>query len=261
MGGYVDVLLDKPQATGLFVDFDGTLSHIVPVPSDARPAPGARDLLDGLAHRLALTAVVSGRSAAELLDWLGQGIELWGLHGAERVVDGRVELSSRAAPYASLMHEVRRAAARRLESLELDGVILEDKGVMLTVHYRTASEPEAARTALEALVRNLASEHGLTHAEGKMSFELRPPVEFTKADVVLERSTELQLAAVAFAGDDVVDLPAFDALDALEAEGAVTLRVGVASAEAPPELLERADVVVDGPDGMLEWLRSLTVAE
>ncbi len=255
--GRADLLLERPESTGLFIDFDGTLSPMVAVPSDARPAPGARDLLERLARKFAITAVVSGRSAADLLEWLGSGIEIWGLHGAERTVEGRVEMSPRVGPYLSLMQEVRRDAARRLEEMKLSGVLLEDKDVMLTLHYRTASDPVEAERLLGKLVLDLASRHGVVQAEGKMSFELRPPIEISKADVVLKRSTELQLTAVAFAGDDVVDLPAFDALDALATEGRMTLRVAVASPEAPPELLQRADVVVDGPKGLLEWLRTL----
>lgn len=257
MDDHVEVLLRDPASTGLFLDFDGTLSHIVEVPSDARPAPGARDLLKGLSRKFGLTSVVSGRSAVELLEWLGPDVEIWGLHGAERTIEGRVEVSPRATPYVSTMRRVRGDVARRVEELQLEGVILEDKGVMLTVHYRTASRRPEAKTILEKLVAELASDYGLIHAEGRMSFELRPPVEFSKGDVVLERSIQLRLTAVAFAGDDAVDLPAFDALDALAAGGAATVRVAVASREAPPDLLHRADIVVDGPAGMMEWLRTL----
>ena len=60
-----------------------------------------------------------------------------------------------------------------------------------------------------------------------------------------------------FVGDDVVDLPAFDALDELARKGLTTLRVAVRSSEAPEELLERADVIVDGPVGVLGLLEDL----
>ncbi len=74
--------------------------------------------------------------------------------------------------------------------------------------------------------------------------------------VVRERAEGL--AAAAFAGDDRVDLPGFDALDELAAEGMTTVRVGVRSDEAPPELLDRADVVVEGPAGVVNLLSALT---
>jgi trehalose 6-phosphate phosphatase len=75
--------------------------------------------------------------------------------------------------------------------------------------------------------------------------------------VVLDRAREEDLEAVAFFGDDVVDLPGFDALDILEKEGARTLRVAVDSSEAPRALIERADVVVQGPAGAVSLLREL----
>ena len=65
------------------------------------------------------------------------------------------------------------------------------------------------------------------------------------------------LEAVCFLGDDVGDLPAFAALDVLRSRGVHTVKVGVKTAEAPPEVLAHADLVVDGPLGALELLRTL----
>jgi trehalose 6-phosphate phosphatase len=67
----------------------------------------------------------------------------------------------------------------------------------------------------------------------------------------------MDLQTAAFLGDDVVDLAAFDALDALEADGVAVLRVAVSSDEAPAELLERADLVVEGVEGAVGWLSDL----
>ncbi len=87
--------------------------------------------------------------------------------------------------------------------------------------------------------------------------ELQPPVSFSKRDVVLERSRAEGLKAVCFAGDDVVDLPGYDALDELEDEGLTTLRVAVDSAESPQPLIERADLVVANPVEMLSLLEGM----
>jgi len=245
------------ESAGLFLDFDGTLSEIVHIPSDARPVEGARPLLDALASSYALVAVVSGRSAHQLLEWLGPDIEIWGVHGAERTVGGAVFLSERAAPFAELMDKVRDEAARELEHLDLEGVILEDKGVMLGLHFRAATDGDRARRELDVLAQRLADAHGLVRAGGRLAYELRPPTEFSKAAVVLDRARESRLTAAAFVGDDRVDLPGFDALDVLRDEGVFTLRVAVDSSEAPPELLERADLVVPGPSGAVELLTQL----
>jgi trehalose 6-phosphate phosphatase len=250
-----------PETTGLFLDFDGTLSEIVHVPSEARPVEGVKDVLSALAERFGLVAIVSGRSAGQLLEWLGPTIEIWGVHGAERTIGGSVALTDRAAPYEELMERVRDEAREGLLKLDLEGVILEDKGVMLGLHFRAAADQQRARQELDRLADDLSRRHGLLRAGGRLAFELRPPVEFSKAAVVLERSREAGLTAAAFVGDDRVDLPGFDALDLLENEGVQTLRVAVTSDEAPKELLERADVVVDGPVGALAFLRKLLPGE
>ena len=246
-----------PERAGVFLDFDGTLSHIVHRPSEARPIEGASDVLDGLAAHYRVVAIVSGRSAAELLEWLGTGVEIWGTHGAERTDHGRVLLSDRAAPYAPLMAAVKEEAAERLDRLSLEGVVLEDKGVMLGLHFRAAHDVDEARARLDELAEELARRHGLWRAGGRLAYELRPPIELTKRAVVLDRTRALGLAAACFMGDDVVDIPAFDALDDLAEEGVAGVRIGVDSEEAPPELLARADVVVSGPEGALELLRRL----
>jgi trehalose 6-phosphate phosphatase len=227
--------LESPETSGLFLDFDGTLSEIVTNPGEARPYPGALDLLTKLARRLGLLAIVSGRAARELLEWLGPTIEIWGTHGAERTVDGSVVLSESAAPFTDLMQLVKKEAVEALAELDLPGVLLEDKGVMLGLHFRAAADPEKARVRLDELASELTARHGLVRAGGRLAYELRPPVEFSKAAVVLDRTRELGLSAAGFVGDDRVDLPGFDALDRLAEEGIATLRVAVDSAEAPPE--------------------------
>ena len=65
------------------------------------------------------------------------------------------------------------------------------------------------------------------------------------------------MRAACFVGDDAGDLAAFDALDDLAATGVAVVRVAVTSAEAPAELLRRADLAVDGPAAVVELLRSL----
>ncbi|MDQ3958430.1 MAG: trehalose-phosphatase, partial [Actinomycetota bacterium] len=98
--------VERPQDAGLFLDFDGTLSDIVPVPADARPVAGAEGLLRDLARHFGLVAIVSGRSAHELAEWLGPDVEIWGAHGAQRARDGTVELAPAVAGYAPLMAAV-----------------------------------------------------------------------------------------------------------------------------------------------------------
>lgn len=246
-----------PRRSGLFIDFDGTLAPIVARPEQARPWPGAPELLARLAERFAVVAVVSGRAARDLIGSLPPSVEVFGLHGAEHGRAGRVELAAEAARFAPLMAAVLAEARAEVARLGLRGALVEDKGVIVALHYRAAEERAAAAEALARLAAELAERHGLTTAPGRMVIELRPPVRFSKADAVAATARQRALRAVAFAGDDTVDLPAFDALDSLAAGGVAAVKIAVASAETPPELLARADAVVDGPEGLVTLLGSL----
>lgn len=242
---------------GLFLDFDGTLSDIVRLPGDARPVEGAAQILTELANVLSVVAIVSGRSAHQLLEWLGPDVEIWGLHGAQRSVDGQVVLSPEASQHEDRMRVVLEEARAAVREAGRDGVVVEDKGVVIGLHYRAANDRGSSGRWVKALAERLAEEHGVVVAPGRLVLELRAPVEFSKQTVVLRRIRETGLTAAAFAGDDVVDLPGFDALDMLEDQLEASLRIAVESEEAPPELLERADVVVPGPAGMMDLLREL----
>ena len=122
----------------------------------------------------------------------------------------------------------------------------------LTVHYR--GDPGRAPEA-EAWIEAQARATGLVVHAARMSYELRPPVERDKGTVVADLAAGR--GQVCFLGDDRGDLSAFDALDRLAATGVSAVRIGVSSEEAPAELLDRADLVVDGPEGALAVLRAL----
>ena len=96
---------------------------------------------------------------------------------------------------------------------------------------------------------------GLESRTARMSIEMHPPVGRDKGTALLDLADGLD--PVAFMGDDTGDLPAFDALDHLAVGGVETIRIAVDSSEAPSGLLERADVVVDGPEGAERLLRGI----
>ncbi len=245
----------SPAATVVVTDFDGTLSPIVVDPAAARPLPGAPALLHGLAARYRRVAVVSGRPVAFLAERLGAAarpssrLVLSGLYGLERWEAGRVV----EAPEAAAWRPVVAGAVRAARAADLGGADVEDKGLALTLHVRAV--PEAAPVA-EQWARNEAARTGLVVHGARRSVELRPPLEVDKGRVVDDLVAGA--GAACFLGDDAGDLPAFDALDRLAAQGgASTVRIAVRSSESPPELLARADVVVDGPGGALGLLHRL----
>jgi len=246
--------VSDPAHAAILMDFDGSLAEIVGRPDDAQPLDGVVSTLHALVARFGRCAIVSGRPVTFLRAALPvDGLGLVGQYGLERMVGDAIVVDERARPYADAVAAVADAA-----EAELDDVFVERKGsVAVTLHWRTCAErgPTAERWAHEA-----ALTHGLTEYPTKMAVELRPPVAVDKGSAVEQLCAGMDAAL--FAGDDHGDLSAFAALARLHASGALrhAVRVGVTSAEAPVELLATADVVVDGPSGLLELLTGLVDA-
>jgi trehalose 6-phosphate phosphatase len=134
---------------------------------------------------------------------------------------------------------------------------VEDKGASIAVHYRQAPDPQAARVDLVVALQPIASQCGLELVEGKMVLELVPSGRPMKGGVVERLVGEHGLEAILFAGDDRADLDAFEALDRLSGSGVTVIRVAVRGEETPQALIDAADVTVEGPSGLVQFLRSL----
>jgi trehalose 6-phosphate phosphatase len=250
----IDALTADPPRTALLLDFDGSLAPIVPRPEDAVPLPGTPDVLDNLAQRLGRVGVVSGRPVAFLTQQLpSPRLAFVGQYGLEWVEGGAVVVDERAVPYVEAVARAAAEAERRWPDL-----YVERKGdVAVTVHWRNAP---STGNAVVADIDALASRLGLEVHPSKMARELRPPIGVDKGVVVERLSAGMR--AVAFAGDDAGDLPAFEAIERGLATGAVdrAVRIAVTSTEAPPEVLQAGDIVVDGPTGLRALLDRLLAA-
>jgi trehalose 6-phosphate phosphatase len=243
-----DVASHRREA-GILLDFDGTLSEIAPSPEDARPVESAAATLEELAAVFRAVAVVSGRRARDVAEVLGANIRYFGLYGLE---DDAAPVVPEAPSFVEqLLPEVERVAH------DVPGARVEHKGVQLAVHYRAAPDPRAAAGALRERLGRLADAHGLTLLEGKRVLELAAREGPTKGDVVTKVAAESGLRYLLYAGDDVADLAAFDAIDRVAASGMVGVKVAVRSLETPEALLNAADVVVGGPRELIDLLRSL----
>lgn len=244
----------RPDLAAVITDFDGTLASIVLDPDAARPLPGAVDVLHRLAGTYGRVVVVSGRPARFLAEHLRladcPSLVAYGLYGLEWT-DGEQMIEH---PDAEKWRPVVDATVDAARAEAPHDVTVEHKGLAVTLHVRVA--PKEADWAAGWAVQHAASS-GLVVHPARKSYELRPPVEIDKGTVVADVVDGM--AAACFVGDDLGDLPAFDALDAAVASSPRfhTLKVAVRSAEASPDLLERADVKVDGPEGALDLLRRL----
>jgi trehalose 6-phosphate phosphatase len=241
------VLRQTPSA--LITDIDGTISAIAPTPAEAFVDPAARAALARLSERLAAVAVVSGRAPQVGAAMLGLPDLIYvGNHGLERISRGEpwthpAAQASRLA-IAAALGEIEGAARG---TGDVPWLLVEDKGVTGTVHYRLAPDPVAAAALLEPIVRAAAERHGLRLTVGRMIFEVRPALAVTKGTAIRELAQELGLRGIVFFGDDVTDVDAFVALRELRETGqAATLRVGVLGSETSPLVRAETDVMVNG---------------
>ncbi|MEW2510973.1 trehalose-phosphatase [Streptomyces sp. NPDC046870] len=254
-------LLAQPRTALVGLDFDGTLAPIVADPEQARAHPGAVPALAALAPEIASVAVITGRPPEVAVRYGGfagvPGLEhltVLGHYGAERWDAATGELTAPpphpgvAAARAELPGLLERAGAQ-------EGTWIEEKGRALAVHTRRAPDPRAAFEALRAPLADLATRHGLIVEPGRMVLELRPP-GMDKGVALLDHARAVQAGCVVYAGDDLGDLPAFAAIEKLRTNGVPGLLVCSGSTEVT-ELADRADLVVDGPEGVVGLLRAL----
>jgi len=228
-------LAAEPRRAAVLLDVDGTLAPIADRPEDARVPEETRRELARLAGRYAFVACVSGRPGTEVERMVGvAGVAAVGEHG--------LELEPEAAVWADRI-------------AEFAGGIdwpAERKPLSVSFHFRRADDEAAARAYLTRVARAAEAE-GFVPRWGRMVLEVRPPVEADKGTAVRALVARAGVRRALYAGDDRTDVDAFHGLDGLE----LAVRVAVGSAEAPPELVAAADLVVEGTTGMLELLRRL----
>ena len=252
-------IAEDPGRALIALDFDGTLAPIVGEPSAARPYPGVLPALRRLATGVGTLAIITGRpapAAVELGGFAGiPGLIVIGHHGWERWEGG--ELISPPPP-----PEVAQARARLpgvlAEAGAPEGTWVEDKSHALVVHTRRTADPEAALALLAGPLADFASQTGLDSKPGRLVVELRPR-GVDKGTAITALAAERDPAAVLFAGDDLGDIPAFDAVHALRAAGLAGVAVCSASGEVTA-LADHADLVVEGPAGVTALLVRLADA-
>jgi trehalose 6-phosphate phosphatase len=255
----VAALRAGPERTAILTDVDGTLAPIVERPEQAAVPERARELLEALGTRFALVGCISGRRAADARRLVGvDGIAYAGNHGFELLLPGEDE--PRLDPAVAGRE---REAADFLASfdgadLAAAGLRGEDKGPIQALHWRGAADERAADARAHEIAAQ-AGRAGLEPRWGRKVLELRPVGGGGKDAAVGALLAGEDLDAAAYAGDDRTDLDACRRLHGLREEGRLqtVVCVGVLSPEAPPEISEEADLLVDGVDGWLGLLAEL----
>ena len=226
----------------LFLDVDGTLVDIKPHPDQVRASPPLRRLLAAASRSLGnALALVSGRSIASL-DRIFSPLCLpaAGLHGLERRdASGRVHYP---VGYAERIALARRDLLDFVQSSP--GLLLEDKGAALALHFRNAPGLEAECRRRIGLAHAVAGdEFHVQH--GKMVFELKPSGQDKGTAVeAFMKEAPFRGRQPLFIGDDLTDEDGFRVVNAL---GGISIRVGPHDGSAAQ--LAAADVTE-----ILDWL-------
>lgn len=255
-------LTDAPGEGAVFCDIDGTLAPIVQRAEDAKVPEVTSRLIGAIARRYGCVAAISGRSVAEARRLVGVGgIAYAGMHGVEMMWPHATapEMSPEVSAWAERVREfVQENSSRDLRILR---VRIEDKGPITAFHWRGAPDEQAAQASVNEIAE-AAEEAGFNVHWGRKVLEVRPPLPIDKGQAIRALVEHCPVRSALFAGDDVTDLDAFDALDELVADGRLgrAVRVGLRSDEGPQEIVDRADLVVDGVVGFQAVLQALAEA-
>jgi trehalose 6-phosphate phosphatase len=255
------ILSHHPSA--VVCDIDGTLSPIAPTPQEAVLAPGAREALEQLARSVDLVAAVTGRSATDAAVMVGvPEMLIVGNHGLEWMERGErtvhpVALETAPRLEATLAEIGARAAADD----RLHGVIVENKQLSGSVHYRLTPEPDISHDIILAWAKELALAHDLRVTEGRMVIELRPPIDVNKGAALRRLIEERGLMGMVFFGDDVTDMDGFRELTHLrDTRNFAGASIAVADPEARPEVVAAADAVLPGVEACVALLNDVAKA-
>jgi trehalose 6-phosphate phosphatase len=253
-------LLERPRGALLAFDYDGVLSPIVDDPRQARPHPRALATLGHLAEHVGGIVVITGRPVDVVVALAGfadipglADLVVFGHYGRQRW-DARSKAVV-APPESEAVANARTELAPLLARIGVVDATIEDKGSSLAVHTRQSADPNRTLDQLRRPLPEFAVHHGLIVEPGRFVLELRPP-GFDKGTALRRHVEERSATSVAYTGDDLGDLAAFAAVDALREEGVPGVKICSGSPEAV-EVAKRADLVVDGPAGVADLLEAL----
>lgn len=233
----------------LLFDYDGTLTPIVSRPELATLSPEVRQLLENLSvKRRYLVGVISGRSLDDVRGKVKvPGITYAGNHGLEIAGPGVNFLHPGASELRPVLSRICRDLTQRLGQYQ--GVIVENKGLTLSVHSRMTPDQlvRQVESAFDSTVAPFQASGQVRVTYGKKVSEVRPNVEWHKGRAIaklLELYPEVSLAV--FFGDDVTDEDGFTAVQDVD---------GIAVFVGPADHTTRANYRVDSPEQVAEALQ------
>jgi trehalose 6-phosphate phosphatase len=254
--------IDQATQILLFLDYDGTLTPIVARPEMAVLSSQTRKILKQIScHSLFKLAIISGRSLSEVKTLLGlENIAYAGNHGLEIECPPHY-CQERSPETTTFAHPIAKQFQPRLKTLEqrlkkelrgINGIVIQNKGLTLSVHYRLAEETtvKIIKQLFFEAIECADAKDKLQVTEGKKVLEVRPPIDWNKGKAIewLLEIYGTPGSLPIFAGDDVTDEDGFEVLHRV---GGISIFVGEDNASSA------ADYYLGSPKQLYHWLGKL----
>ena len=161
-----------------------------------------------------------------------------------------------ARAHRERLHRATRLLARRLAKLpEMKGLLVEDKGLSATFHYRGCPYPDVARSVILDMLGAMRGLDGLRMLEARRAVELLPDIPADKGAALMGLASEFGLRGIFYLGDDSTDVTAFRAIRQWrEKTAGLGLAVAVTGQETPADVLQEADFTLPGVPGSEQFL-------
>ncbi|MEO6197859.1 MAG: trehalose-phosphatase [Dehalococcoidia bacterium] len=241
------------QPLAVLSDIDGTLAPIVSNPDRARVTARANNALHALADRGVRIGFVTGRSLDAARTMIDVPDAYYAAnHGLTLFIDGEAQTAAEVAPFVELV----RQAIAEIGGINVPGVLIEDKGPIVALHYRMAASEADAVAAIESAIAGSPAARGFTIHHGRKVIELRPPLPLNKGTAATSLLDRITPAAVICLGDDVTDI---DMFRAVQASGIPSAVIAVANDEETG-VMEAAEYFVRGVEGVERLLEQVLTA-
>lgn len=226
----------------LFLDYDGTLTKIVSEPDKAELSPEVREVLKKVSQRPNIfLAIISGRSLDDIISKVRLKSILYAANHGLEIYDGKKKFTLKKIPSEFFLNLSSFKIKLRKYLSKTEGVIIEDKGSILAIHYRKVPQEKLRKFSKTFKKLLLAYKDKFNFARGKKVYEIRPPLNFSKKEAVFYLEKVLAKGKndiTIYIGDDLTDEDVFRALHPPD----ISIRIGKSKSSSAKYYLTRKEL-------------------